>query len=179
MNNISNYCFVLAAVALLAVNFSNCKGKNSFALDQDLSTKMRNIPSDPKIFSIIKIYKTTKNVFLNNRDISSLPPIAVLASQDEIISFFEAMSDGRTVPGDPSIKDFHYPPFCYHIIAFDRGLNNYGYLKCQVSSDLNKELVAKIQRPDGTNSFEYRKLIPEFIEKSALEYGRKSLPVSN
>ena len=151
---------------LLVVSFSKCKAKDSIFLNQDLSVAMRNTPYDSKKFAVIKIYETKKNEFLRSSDISRLSPIAMLVTQNEISDFLEIMSNGRTFSNDPVMKNFHYLPAIYHIVAFDKSMHNYGYLKCQLSSDIAKPIVARIQAPDGTNSFEYRKLIPEFIEEA-------------
>ena len=152
--------------ALITLSLPNCKGKSLTSLDQEMSTALRNIPYDSKAFHLINIYETANDSFLSSKTISKLAPVAVLGTQDEINEFLRIMSDGRTISSDPALKDFHYRPVCYHIVAFNSKLDTYGYLKCQISSDIGKPIVARIQIPDGTNSFEYRKLVPMFIEEA-------------
>jgi hypothetical protein len=146
--------------------FSSCSGENAIKLDQEMSVALRSLPYDPNQFSSINIYETSNSSFLSSTSIANLKPIVVLGTQSEIDEFLRIMSEGRTMSNDPTLKDFHYRPICYHIVAFNLKLDSYGYLKCMISSDVGKPVVARLQMPDGTNSFEYRKLLPMFIEEA-------------
>jgi len=139
-------------------------GARSWALDEDLSASFRNLPYNAKAFSEIRIYETLASNFLSSEEISRLVPIKTLGTQGEIAAFLETMARGRVSNQDPATHNRTYSPICYHLIAVNVAGTAYGYLKVQISSDPSGPILAKVSRPDGTNSYENMKLLPELLE---------------
>lgn len=158
------YIHFLTLIIISGLCLDGCKETSSFVLDDHLSCSLEDIPNSAETISEIRIYETTVSNFLSTSEISKLVPLRVFSTKAEINGFCETMVRGHTSNEDTALRNFHYLPKCYHIIGVSLDGTKYGYLKVQISSDTDKPIVARVQKPDGTNSFVYKTLIPAVLE---------------
>ena len=142
-----------------------CGGKTSIRSNADLSHELSNGSDSSERFSEIRIYETESNKWLSASELSLLQPLKILNTPSEMMEFSSIMVKGHTDNQDPALRNFHYLPICYHIIAMNLNGTAYGYLKIQISSDTDKPLIARVECADGTNSFEYMMLLPAFLKR--------------
>jgi hypothetical protein len=144
-----------------------CGSGASLSLDESLSNSLRNQPYESELISEIRIYRTDGNAFLTSEQLERLLPIKVLSSKTEMESFARTLAKGRLPNTASEPGSFHYQQTSYHIIAVNRDGTKYGYLKARMSSDSGKPIVAQVQAPDGTGSYEYVASLPEILEALA------------
>jgi len=141
-----------------------CGSGDSMSLDENLSNSLRSQPYRADLVSEIRVYRTDDNAFLTSGKLEHLLPIKVLKSKAEMENLSLALTRGRLSNTTPGIGNFHYQKATYHIIAIGPDGTKYGYLKARISSDPDKSVVAQVQAPDGTGSYEYVTSLPEVLE---------------
>jgi len=159
----ANYIFYISALAITTL-IINCTGAYPVTHDPDLSIKMRSLPYHSGLVSELRIYRTTKNLFLSDFELSKLIPVKSVTSAADIDVFFKAMAEGRISSQNLAFKNLHYKGYSYHLIGLNAAKTKYGYLKIRISTDKNLPAVAQVQPLNDTNSFEIMKGLPEILE---------------
>jgi hypothetical protein len=148
----------------ICLAFAGCGNGASLSLDENLSNSLRSQPLPIERISEIRVYKTSGNIFLNTDQLGHLTPLRTLSSKADTERFLQMILRGRLPNSTPDAGPFRYQEASYHIIAISADGTRYGYLKARISSDPDKPVVARVQAPDGTGSYEYVALLPEALE---------------